>query len=261
MVSGWSFGRRAWAIPYSLPSASPRPRSCCWTGGAWRHRADRRRAWRVLRGHLRVLARSRWVVGHRLYGISGAELGVSDRAARLLPSATLDYSARIKPPRFRSIGIPDTPRRCPRNHSFGTQWPGGETGRLPDPACHAPGCARTLIRARGAGDEVRLGLAGANLPTVIFPYYNIYMSEHETINGVPVSEEQIEAWAAEAERGYDVQALKKRGRGRPGRGALPSQVVPVRLTVEELATIDARAKKEHKTRSEIMREALAAYAA
>lgn len=81
------------------------------------------------------------------------------------------------------------------------------------------------------------------------------------IDGIPVTEEQIERWAAEAEKGYDIDAIKKRGRGRPGRGAQPTQVVPVRLTIAELASIDARAKKEHKTRSEVMREALAAYAA
>ncbi|MDN6619032.1 MAG: CopG family transcriptional regulator, partial [Corynebacterium variabile] len=45
------------------------------------------------------------------------------------------------------------------------------------------------------------------------------MYENETINGQPVTEEQIQAWADEAEDGYDVAALKKRGRGRPGRGA------------------------------------------
>ncbi|PQZ93023.1 CopG family transcriptional regulator [Arthrobacter sp. MYb227] len=87
------------------------------------------------------------------------------------------------------------------------------------------------------------------------------MEEREMIDGIPVTEEQIERWAAEAEKGYDIDAIKKRGRGRPGRGAQPTQVVPVRLTIAELASIDARAKKEHKTRSEVMREALAAYAA
>lgn len=87
------------------------------------------------------------------------------------------------------------------------------------------------------------------------------MAERERIDGVPVTEEQIERWALEAEKGYDIDALKKRGRRRPGRGAQPTQVVPVRLTIAELASIDARAKKEHKTHSEIMREALAAYAA
>lgn len=87
------------------------------------------------------------------------------------------------------------------------------------------------------------------------------MSAGETINGVPVTEEQIAEWAAEAEAGYDVEALKKRGRGRPGRGAEPSQVVALRLTSEELAELDARAAQAHKTRSELIRDALAAYAA
>lgn len=87
------------------------------------------------------------------------------------------------------------------------------------------------------------------------------MSAGETIDGVPVTEQDIAAWAAEAEAGYDVVALKKRGRGRPGRGAEPSQVVALRLTSEELAELDARAAREHKTRSELIREALSAYAA
>jgi len=82
------------------------------------------------------------------------------------------------------------------------------------------------------------------------------MSSGETINGVPVTEEQIAAWAAEAEAGYDIDALKKRGRGRPGRGAEPSQVVALRLTLEEIEAIDAKAQREGKTRSEVIREAL-----
>jgi hypothetical protein len=84
---------------------------------------------------------------------------------------------------------------------------------------------------------------------------------NETINGIPVAEGDIVAWAAEAEAGYGVEKLKKRGRGRPGRGAEPSQVVALRLTLEELAAIDARAAREGKSRSEIIRQALAASAA
>ncbi|WES66053.1 ribbon-helix-helix protein, CopG family [Microbacter sp. GSS18] len=87
------------------------------------------------------------------------------------------------------------------------------------------------------------------------------MGGDETINGVPVTEEQIAAWAEEAEAGIDVATLKRRGRGRPGRGAEPAQVVALRLTSEELAALDARAAREHKTRSELIREAIAAYAA
>lgn len=89
-----------------------------------------------------------------------------------------------------------------------------------------------------------------------YRYTIMRMSRNETINGQPVTEEQIAAWAAEAEAGYDVAALKKRGRGRPGRGAEPSQVVALRLTLDEIAELDARAAREGKTRSEVIREAL-----
>jgi len=58
------------------------------------------------------------------------------------------------------------------------------------------------------------------------------------------------------EAGYDVELLKKRGRGRPGRGAEPSQVVALRLTLDEIAQLDARAERQGKTRSEVIREAL-----
>lgn len=76
-----------------------------------------------------------------------------------------------------------------------------------------------------------------------------------------VSDEQIQKWADEAEAGYDVEALKRRGRGRPGRGAEPAQVVAVRLTAEELAALDAFAEKEQLSRSEAIRRALADFAA
>jgi len=84
------------------------------------------------------------------------------------------------------------------------------------------------------------------------------MASDEILNGKLVTEEQIAAWAAEAEAGYDVAALKKRGRGRPGRGAEPSQVVALRLTADEIAMLDARAEREGKSRSQIIREALTA---
>ncbi|MGV8881609.1 MAG: ribbon-helix-helix protein, CopG family [Rhodoglobus sp.] len=83
------------------------------------------------------------------------------------------------------------------------------------------------------------------------------MDEREKINGVPVTEEQIDAWATEAEAGYDVEDLKRRGRGRPGRGSEPSLVVALRLTAQEIANLDERAKREGKSRSEVIREALA----
>ncbi len=82
------------------------------------------------------------------------------------------------------------------------------------------------------------------------------MAKDETINGQAATDEQISAWAAEAEVGYDVAPLKKRGRGRPGRGAEPSQVVALRLTLDEITVLDARAEREGKTRSEVLREGI-----
>ncbi|WP_040158030.1 ribbon-helix-helix protein, CopG family [Mobilicoccus massiliensis] len=76
-----------------------------------------------------------------------------------------------------------------------------------------------------------------------------------------VSEGRIEQWVSEAEAGYDVETLKRRGRGRPGRAAEASQVVAVRLTADELAAIDAVAEREQVSRSEAIRRALAEFAA
>lgn len=83
------------------------------------------------------------------------------------------------------------------------------------------------------------------------------MSEREPINGAPVTEEQIAAGPVVAEAGYDGAVLKKRGRGRPGRGAEPSQVIALRLTADEISALDARAEREGKSRSEVIRAALA----
>ena len=82
------------------------------------------------------------------------------------------------------------------------------------------------------------------------------MNAKRTIEGRPVTEAQIEAWAAEAERGFDIPVLKKRGRGRPGRAASASQVISLRFTDAEIAAIDARAQRENVTRSELIRAAV-----
>lgn len=76
-----------------------------------------------------------------------------------------------------------------------------------------------------------------------------------------MTEAQIQAWADEAEAGHDAEALKRRGRGRPGRGAEPMQVVAVRLTADEIAALDAAAKRDQLSRSEAIRRALSAFAA
>lgn len=81
----------------------------------------------------------------------------------------------------------------------------------------------------------------------------------ETINGAPVTEEMIHEWADEAERGYDIEKVKKRGRRPSGDG--PARVVPVRLDDTLLSALDARAESEHVTRSSLIREVIRRYVA
>ena len=79
------------------------------------------------------------------------------------------------------------------------------------------------------------------------------------MSGQPVSEAAIQRWADEAERGFDVDALRKRGRKPKGDG--PARVVPVRLDDTLLSAVDARAAQDHLSRSELIRAALRAYVA
>jgi hypothetical protein len=78
------------------------------------------------------------------------------------------------------------------------------------------------------------------------------------VRGQAVSEEQIQAWAEEAEAGYDVTRLRRRGRPPAGDG--PGEVVPTRLDVSTLAALDKRAKDEGlANRSEAIRAAVRAW--
>ncbi len=104
---------------------------------------------------------------------------------------------------------------------------------------------RTTLACWSTGARGRIWADGAwHAP--LFSLYDLFM----------VSEEQIRTWAEEAEAGYDVGELKRRGRGRPGRGTEPMQVVAVRLTAQELAALDAAAVKHEMSRSGAIRAAL-----
>ncbi len=87
-------------------------------------------------------------------------------------------------------------------------------------------------------------------------YYDLVM---EKIKGAPVTDEMIQEWADEAEEGYDVDQLRKRGRKPMGDG--PARVVPVRIDDTLLTALDERAERDHTTRSELIRAALRAYVA
>jgi hypothetical protein len=88
------------------------------------------------------------------------------------------------------------------------------------------------------------------------------MTEHDpslpTSGGVPLTDEQIDQLAAEAETGYDVETLRRRGGRRP-MGSAAADVVPVRLDPELRTALARRAEAEHATTSEIIRQALRAW--
>jgi hypothetical protein len=79
--------------------------------------------------------------------------------------------------------------------------------------------------------------------------------------GVP-TEEQLQAWADEAEAGYEDHELTVvYRRGRPPLGQGPSRVVQVRLDPELYSDLETRIESEGATASAIMREALRRYLA
>lgn len=79
------------------------------------------------------------------------------------------------------------------------------------------------------------------------------VSEH-VIHGKPVTDEQIQAWADEAEAGYDLSKLPAPRRGRPTVGDGLGTVVPVRLDEATIAALTVRAEVEGiATRSEAIR--------
>jgi hypothetical protein len=78
-----------------------------------------------------------------------------------------------------------------------------------------------------------------------------------TINGKPVTEAQLQEWADEAERGYDISRLKPRGR--PLMGDEPAKVTTLRLEPSLDAALNERVAKEGSSRSEVIRAALRAW--
>ncbi len=79
----------------------------------------------------------------------------------------------------------------------------------------------------------------------------------ESIKGAPVTGEQVQEWADEAEVGYPVEQLRKRGRQPLGDG--PSTVVPVRIDAALLDALGERAEAEQVSRSEAIRAAIRAW--
>jgi hypothetical protein len=80
----------------------------------------------------------------------------------------------------------------------------------------------------------------------------------ETVDGVPVTEEQIKAWQRQARAGLETEGLRHRGRPRLGKSG-ESPVIPVRMDAELLEALTERAQHDGVSRSEAIREAVRAW--
>jgi hypothetical protein len=79
-----------------------------------------------------------------------------------------------------------------------------------------------------------------------------------TRGGRPITDADVEALAAEAEAGYNVDELiaRRPKRGRPALGSAPASVESVRLDPELRRELIDRARADATTTSEVIREAL-----
>ncbi|HEX5310079.1 MAG TPA: ribbon-helix-helix domain-containing protein [Solirubrobacteraceae bacterium] len=86
------------------------------------------------------------------------------------------------------------------------------------------------------------------------------MTKFTTASGEILTEEDIEELADEAERGYDLDKATKVTVGRPSLGAKgASPRVQIRVDPDLAEALRSRARKEHRSVSEIARVALREY--
>jgi CRISPR-associated endonuclease/helicase Cas3 len=73
--------------------------------------------------------------------------------------------------------------------------------------------------------------------------------------GVELTEKVLDRMAKEAEDGLDTTKLRRRP-GRPAMGSGPAESFPVRLDPELRRALDERATADHRSASDVVREAL-----
>lgn len=75
----------------------------------------------------------------------------------------------------------------------------------------------------------------------------------------PITDEMVEVMANEAERGYDVEEIRRRRGGRPPMGSAASSVESVRLDPELKRDLLLRAAEQQISVSEAIRRAIGQY--
>ena len=77
--------------------------------------------------------------------------------------------------------------------------------------------------------------------------------------GTPITDDVVDATADEAERGYDVEEIRRRRGGRPPMGSAASSVESVRLDPELKRDLLLHAAEQRITVSEAIRRAIGQY--
>jgi hypothetical protein len=80
-----------------------------------------------------------------------------------------------------------------------------------------------------------------------------------TRSGIPITDELVEKLAAQAERGFDVDEILRRRKGRPPMGSGPAKVESVRLDPELREALGRRAESDEEPTSAVIRKALRLY--
>ena len=82
-----------------------------------------------------------------------------------------------------------------------------------------------------------------------------------TSGGVPIDDEVLDRYVAEAERGYEDDLIRKGLRGRPSLSVSPSRSLHVKVEPELFTAVSDRAAQEGVTSSAVVRRALRMYLA
>lgn len=78
-------------------------------------------------------------------------------------------------------------------------------------------------------------------------------------DGTPVTDEMVEAFADEAEQGYDPEDIQRRRGGRPTMGSAAASVESVRLSPDTKRALLMRASEDGTSISETIRRAVDQY--
>lgn len=115
--------------------------------------------------------------------------------------------------------------------------------------------ASALKRGLSAEEVIRMWSEGVEEEIMTDKIAKPIDGSYGVIDGLQITEEVVSRLIENAEQGFP--GAKFRAPGRPARTASPTRAVTVRLSDSELEAVMLRAQREHLTRSDAIRVAIA----